>query len=192
MAGFLLAMTIVTDIVLIVIAVRSLQLLGRIRTQFARLQATMVVLLCAAAVIASVQDIGFQATQLGWLSESVGRQFITNVQAALVVGGLLVLAPVLYILRRLTAEFATSEAVADALVNRLPAGLTLESAGLTPREIEVVATIGSGAVADREIAEALTISASTAGTHVRNIMRKTEIKRRSDLALLALELDETD
>ncbi|MDH3754707.1 MAG: LuxR C-terminal-related transcriptional regulator [Acidimicrobiia bacterium] len=188
MPGFLLAMTLVTDAILVMIAVRSLKLMNRIRTRFARLQATMVALLCAAGVVASVQDIGFQATELGWISESVGRHFVGRVQAALVVGGLAVLAPVMWILRKLTAEFAVHEALADSLVNRLPAGLTAESAGLTPREIEVVSAIGDGSVSDREIAEKLTVSPATAATHVRNIMRKTGIKRRGDLALLALEI----
>ncbi|MGI9604097.1 MAG: response regulator transcription factor [Acidimicrobiales bacterium] len=190
MPGFLLAMTLVTDAILLVIAYRALRLTDRIRTRFARLQASIVVLLCVSGVVASVQDIGFQATELGWLSESVGRQFVTNVQAGLVVAGLAVLVPILAVLRRLTTEFAQSEALAEALVGRLPTGVSVESAGLTPREVEVVATIGAGSVSDKEIADQLTISPATAATHVRNIMRKTDIKRRSDLALLALQLEE--
>ena len=59
------------------------------------------------------------------------------------VGGLLVLVPVLWILRKLTAEFATSEAVTQKLVNRLPRGVTVESAGLTPREMEVVDAVAA-------------------------------------------------
>ena len=190
MAGFLLVMTLVTDAIVIGTAVQSFKLRQRIRTRFAHLQASIVILLCAASVVASIQDIGFQATELGWLSESVGKEFVGRIQAILVVGGLFVLAPVLVILRRLTAEFARAEALTDSLVDRLPPGVSIESAGLTQREIEVVAAIGAGRVSDREIADHLTISPATAATHVRNIMRKTGIKRRGDLALLALELDE--
>jgi DNA-binding CsgD family transcriptional regulator len=141
-------------------------------------------------VVASVQDIGFQMTRLGWLSESVGVRFVTSIQALLVIGGFFFLVPVLLILRLLTKEFARVEALSDVLVNRLPPGVTIESAGLTRREIEVVGMVGAGYVSDREIAEQLTVSASTAATHVRNIMRKTGIRRRDDLALLALELSD--
>ena len=190
MAGFLLTLTIVTDIVLIAIAVQSVRLMERIRTRFARLQASMVILLCVTGVIASVQDIGTQATELGWLDEDTGIEFITRIQAVLVVGGLTVLVPVLFILRQLTVEFARSEALTDTLVDRLPVGVSLETAGLTRRETEVVAAVGAGRLSDREIADNLVIAPSTAATHVRNIMKKTGIKRRSDLALLALELDE--
>jgi DNA-binding CsgD family transcriptional regulator len=192
MAGFLLVMTIITDVILIGVGVQAFRMGQRIRTRFARLQSTIVVLLCAAGVISSIQDIGFQMTQLGWLSESVGKQFVGRIQAALVIGGLIVIAPVLVILRKLTAEFAQSESLTDALVNRLPAGLSVETAGLTPREREVVATIGEGNVSDSAIAASLFVSSSTAATHVRNIMKKTGIKRRGDLALLALELDNAD
>jgi len=188
MPAFLLSMTIVTDIIVVLIAVQALRLTRRISTRFARQQATIVVLLCSASVVASVQDIGFQATELGWLSESVGRQFVGSIQAVLVVGGLAVLVPVLAILWRLTTEFAKTEAVTDMLVDRLPPGVTIESAGLTQRETEVVACIGRGLVSDRELADDLVVSPSTAATHVRNIMRKTGIRRRGDLALLALEL----
>lgn len=190
MPGFLLVMIIFTDAILVTIALRALRLVQRIRTRFARLQATMVVLLCIAGVVASVQDIGFQMTRLGWLSDSVGVEFVTRVQAVLVIGSLIVLVPILLILRELTKEFARAEALSDVLVNRLPPGVTLESAGLTKREIEVVAAVGAGHVSDREIADELVVSTSTAATHVRNIMRKTGIRRRGDLALLALEVSE--
>ncbi|MFW2381952.1 MAG: response regulator transcription factor [Acidimicrobiales bacterium] len=189
MAAFLLIMTIVTDIILATIAVNAWLIGKRIKTRFARLQAGVVILLCVAGIVASVQDIGFQATQLGWLSPSVGLQFVREIQAALVVGGLTVIVPILIILRKLTVEFAQAESLTDVLVNRLPEGLTLESAGLTRREIEVVEVIRNGKLSDREIAEELFVSAATAATHVRNIMRKTGIKRRGDLTLLSLELE---
>ena len=190
MAGFLLAMTLITDVVLIAVAVQALLLRRRIRSRFAHLQALIVALLCAAGVISSIQDIGSLTTRLGWSSESIGREFEGRFHAILVIGGLAVIAPILVLLERLTAEFAQTESVTEALVNRLPPGVSVESAGLTPREIEVVAAFGEGKMSDREIADYLFVSSSTAATHVRNIMKKTGIKRRGDLLLLALELAE--
>ena len=186
MPGFLLAMTLVTDVLLVMVAVQAFRMARRIETRFARLQATMVILLCAGGVVASLQDIGVQLTRLGWLNQDVGSWFVGRIHAVLVVGGLFVLVPVLVILRKLTVEFAQAESVTDALVNRLPDGLTMESAGLTPREIEVVTAIAEGKVSDQQLADHLFISASTAATHVRNIMRKTDVKRRTDLTLLAV------
>ena len=186
MPGFLLVMTFVTDVLLVIVAVQAFRMAKRIETRFARLQASIVILLCVAGVIASLQDIGVQATRLGWLTDEVGRWFVGRIHAVLVVGGLFVIVPVLVILRRLTVEFAQTESVTDALTNRLPDGVTMESAGLTPREIEVVTAIAAGKVSDQQLADHLFISASTAATHVRNIMKKTDIRRRTDLTLLAV------
>ncbi|MCH7901687.1 MAG: DNA-binding response regulator, partial [Acidobacteria bacterium] len=44
--------------------------------------------------------------------------------------------------------------------------------------------IAAGQLSDREIADALYISPATAGTHVRNILRKAGLHRRNDLLLL--------
>jgi DNA-binding CsgD family transcriptional regulator len=186
MPGFLLVMTLVTDVILVIVAAQAFRMSRRIETRFARLQATIVILLCVAGVVASLQDIGVLATRLGWVSEEVGSWFVGRVHALIVITGLFVIVPVLVILRKLTVEFAQAESVTDALVNRLPDGVTMESAGLTPREIEVVSAIAAGNVSDQQLADHLFISASTAATHVRNIMKKTDIKRRTDLTLLAV------
>lgn len=186
MPGFLLVMTLVTDVILLIVAAQAFRMSRRIETRFARLQATIVILLCVAGVVASLQDIGVLATRLGWVSEEVGSWFVGRVHALIVITGLFVIVPVLVILRKLTVEFAQAESVTDALVNRLPDGVTMESAGLTPREIEVVSAIAAGNVSDQQLADHLFISASTAATHVRNIMKKTDIKRRTDLTLLAV------
>ena len=55
---------------------------------------------------------------------------------------------------------------------------------LTPRELAVLALLAAGHT-NREIAEALYISASTAGVHVSNMLRKLGAKRRVDAAGIA-------
>jgi DNA-binding CsgD family transcriptional regulator len=49
-----------------------------------------------------------------------------------------------------------------------------------------VQTIAAGYVTDVEIAELRYIAPATAGTHVKNILRKTGMRSRRDLALLVL------
>ena len=56
--------------------------------------------------------------------------------------------------------------------------------GLTEREAQVLALLGSGA-SNREIARRLTISEYTAANHVRAIMAKTGSANRTQAALLA-------
>ena len=55
---------------------------------------------------------------------------------------------------------------------------------LTPRELAVLELLAEGHT-NREIAAALYISASTAGVHVSNILRKLGAKRRVDAAGIA-------
>lgn len=61
---------------------------------------------------------------------------------------------------------------------------TMEAPVLTPRELAVLELLASGHT-NREIAAALFISASTAGVHVSNILRKLGAKRRVDAAGIA-------
>jgi DNA-binding CsgD family transcriptional regulator len=80
----------------------------------------------------------------------------------------------------------SADRIASAVSEHLLGGADLERFDLTPREIEVVQTIAAGYVSDLEIAEFLYIAPATAGTHVKNILRKTGMRSRRDLALLVL------
>jgi DNA-binding NarL/FixJ family response regulator len=63
--------------------------------------------------------------------------------------------------------------------------------GLTPREIEVLRHVANGR-SNREIAEALFISAKTASVHVSNILGKLDVASRGEAAATAHRLGLTD
>ncbi len=56
--------------------------------------------------------------------------------------------------------------------------------GLTQREVEVLRLVAAGKT-DREIGKELSISVSTASTHVRNILNKTNVANRTEAATFA-------
>ena len=58
--------------------------------------------------------------------------------------------------------------------------------GLTPRELEVLALVAEGRT-NREIAQGLFISESTAGVHVSNILGKLGVSTRTEAARVALD-----
>jgi two-component system, NarL family, nitrate/nitrite response regulator NarL len=64
---------------------------------------------------------------------------------------------------------------------------------LTPRELEVLAWIGTG-FSNREIAERLVLSEGTIRAHMRNILGKLRLVNRTQAALYAVqhELHPTD
>ena len=87
-------------------------------------------------------------------------------------------------------ELAMPRAMAGRLVERLASaardrgGLDApELLGLSAREREVLQLLANGHT-DREIAVALTISPRTAETHVAAILRKLEVRNRSEAAML--------
>ena len=87
--------------------------------------------------------------------------------------------------RRFRRDFAASHLAMHTLTSSLPPGVLISDLNLTSREAEVVAVIAGGRLSDQDIASALYISSATAGTHVRNILRKASLRRRTDLLLLA-------
>lgn len=87
-------------------------------------------------------------------------------------------------------ELAMPRAMAARLVQRLADAARIrggldgpEMVRLSGREREVLKLLANGRT-DREIAEALTISPRTAETHVAAILRKLEVRNRSEAAML--------
>jgi DNA-binding NarL/FixJ family response regulator len=58
-------------------------------------------------------------------------------------------------------------------------------AGLTPREVEVLQLLARG-LSNRDIAEKLTISRKTAGSHIEHIYTKTGVRNRAGASLFAM------
>ncbi len=101
----------------------------------------------------------------------------------------------------MTAKQATAELRSDVRAGRLDADavdavLTAAGqshgkrrtgpAGLTPREVEVLILIARGA-SNRQVAQALGITAKTAGTHIERIYAKTGASTRSTTTLFAMQ-----
>ncbi|MGP0221658.1 LuxR C-terminal-related transcriptional regulator [Paenarthrobacter sp. NCHU4564] len=84
------------------------------------------------------------------------------------------------------AEEATAAAIRAQLGAAPPSrlGLDPDVGGLTPRELEVLACVLSGA-SNRDIAHALTISEKTAGRHLANIFTKIGVTSRTAAAAWA-------
>ena len=101
----------------------------------------------------------------------------------------------------MTAKQATAELRGDVRAGRLDADAVdavlaaagqshgkrrTGPAGLTPRELEVLTLIARGA-SSRQVAQALGITAKTAGTHIERIYIKTGASTRSTATLFAMQ-----
>lgn len=140
---------------------------------------------CAAFLLSALTRLALIAVSAEWLSGNVG-DFLES--GWVLVQSICVMALGIgsaYVIIKVGAPMRRAERIAGALVDQLPFSTPIAELGLTKREHEVLEVMLSGIVSDKDIAEALFISPATAGTHVRNILRKTGLKSRRDLALIA-------
>ena len=151
-----------------------------------RLLARALAVVSLAFVLGAATRLAGVAVELGWLPGRVADFIVSDwhlfqslAALALGVGGIAVV-------RRVGKPMRTADRIASAVSEHLLGGADLERFGLTQREMEVVKTIAAGHVSDVEIAEFLYIAPATAGTHVKNILRKTGMRSRRDVALLVL------
>jgi non-specific serine/threonine protein kinase len=93
---------------------------------------------------------------------------------------------------RFDAAFAEGQALTQddavqvALTGSIAARVAESGPALSRREREVVLLLARG-LSNREIADAMVVSQLTAATHVRNILRKLGLDRRTQVATWAAE-----
>ena len=80
------------------------------------------------------------------------------------------------------------EAVLAAVAVKVPSVPPQRPAGLTEREVEVLGLLARGGT-NRQIADALRISAKTVGAHVEHIYTKTGVSSRAAATLFAMQHD---
>jgi DNA-binding CsgD family transcriptional regulator len=137
-----------------------------------------------AFVLASLPRVAMVAIHLGWIPSGLS-EFLES--GWVLVQSVLVLAigvAALVVIGRVGKPLRQADRIVSIISERLLAGASLEDYGFTSREMEVLEVIAEGIITDREISELLYISPATAATHVRNILKKSGVKSRRDLALL--------
>ncbi len=181
----LLILGIVNGLLFAYIGGRSWLLSRRVPAPRARKQGHLLTLVCAAFVVSNILRVGLQLVDVGALPDEARGAVLGTVQLLTSLGALVIVIPALWILRRLTAVFARSDRFVTILTERVRLDASISEAGLTAREVEVLELVADGVISDVDLAESLYISPSTAATHVRNIMKKTGVRRRHELMLLA-------
>lgn len=133
--------------------------------------------------------VAVQAQRIGWLMPNVlvllsdRWQFVQSVVVAIVAAATIVQ------LRRLANRLQRVEAVIGDAVDRM-SSVSLQDLKLTPREQEVLKVIGTNThIDDKSLAAALSISPDTAHTHVSNLLRKTKLRDRRDLIIVAFLIE---
>lgn len=149
-----------------------------------RLLAGAFVIVSIAFVLGAVTRLLGVAVTLGWLDGRVRDILVSewHLLQSLGASGLAILAVVM--IRRHAASLRTADRIASAVSDKLLEGTSLTEFGFTTREVEVLRVISEGHMSDSEIAQILFIAPATAGTHVKNILKKTGVGSRRELYLL--------
>jgi DNA-binding CsgD family transcriptional regulator len=145
-------------------------------------------LLAAAMVAGGLHRVAVQAARVGWLPEErlelLLREWLivkSLAVAAIGIAGFIGM-------RHLARRFSDLEWIVGEVLDRAQ-GVDLDALDLTAREQEVLDVIGtSSRIDDKTLAEKLSVSPGTVHTHVRTLLRKTELRNRRDLAVVAFLL----
>jgi len=144
---------------------------------------SLVVAGCALTVTIA-QRLAAQSLELGALPPSFHWlvtpwwQFVVSITTTvLLIGGV-------WLAIRVIRRLEEAERALSSLVTFLPGEVPVGPEAFTRREREVLQILATGVRSDEEIAAALYISPHTAATHVRNIMKKSNLHNRTELTLL--------
>ena len=133
---------------------------------------------------------GLLAVLVATGAESLERFLVDSLMVFVSASILVVLVGLLWELPGLLVALRRAETALGMMLGSLhPVARSTQNPGLSPREHEVLGVMATGRMSDQEIAEALFISVATAATHVRNILRKTGLHDRRQLALTTLSDD---
>jgi DNA-binding CsgD family transcriptional regulator len=149
-----------------------------------RLLSDMLVLVAVAFVLGAVTRLVSVAVRFGWLDGRVSDFVVSEWHLVQSLGatGLGIFG--FFYVRRHARSLRTADRIASVVSERLLQGSTLTGFGFTSREVEVLRAIAEGHVSDADIAAILFNAPATAATHVRNILKKTGMRSRRELALM--------
>lgn len=180
----------VNTLAFVTIAILSVRAMSQESSNRVRRLWLLVSLVSGALVIGSIQRLVLQATVMGWLPGTDTVSVVEEwqlLQSSIVV--VLAIAAFLTI-RQLASTMAASERIAGSILDRV-GHVDVSTLDLTRRETEVLSAIGSGLLTDSELAEELHISVNTVQTHVKRLLRKTDLNRRQDLMAIAYLVETT-
>lgn len=150
-----------------------------------RTMSALIAAACIAFVLGSIHRAALVADRLGAVPDRYGEFLRFDLQ---LIGSVAALAFGLcgvVMVRRMIVEMRRIDRVVSVLTDRVAVNTSVSELGLTPRELQVLEVIATGALTDEEIACQLYVAPATAKTHVKNILRKGGFHSRRALLLLS-------
>lgn len=155
-----------------------------------RLAAGLAAIAMAGVAVGSASRAFVKTIQQGWVSLSSSSAAVVNVTQITVGLATFITGIAIAVVLRRNKDRLIGVATTLDVVSARSSPINPEKWNLTPRQTEVLVAIVDGAVTNDELAAVLFISKHTAGTHVKQILHKTGVSSRRDLALLAPSLSQ--
>ena len=155
-----------------------------------RLAGGLAAVAMAGVAVGSASRAFVKTIQQGWVSLSSSSAAVVNVTQITVGLATFITGIAIAVVLRRNKDRLIGVATTLDVVSARSSPINPEKWNLTPRQTEVLAAIVDGAVTNDELAAVLFISKHTAGTHVKQILHKTGVSSRRDLALLAPSLSQ--
>jgi DNA-binding CsgD family transcriptional regulator len=137
----------------------------------------------AQRLVAQLLELGALPPAFRWVVAPWWQFVVSLITTVLLLGGV-------WLGLRVVRRLDEAERALSSLVTMLPGELPVGPDTFTNRELEVLGVLATGVRTDDEIAATLFISPHTAATHVRNIMKKSDLHSRYELTLLGRSFTE--
>lgn len=182
----LFGLILLNAVVFLALAVWSARFALREESPRLRLMAGALSVVSTAFVVSAATRAVLVAARQGWIEGTVADFVIADWH--LVQSGFATLLGIagVVLLMKVSESLRASDRIASAVSEHFLEGGSLEQFELTARELEILDGISRGVVTDVEIADEFYIATTTAGTHVKNIMKKTGVKTRRELIFLVV------
>lgn len=180
-----LALVTVNALAFLVLGVLSVRRRRRETITTIRRLWAVVALGCGAVIVGSLQRFALQAVTVGWLPDSIRETVTGEVQLIQSLVVLTLIAVAFFTVTRLSDAMVASDRMTESLLHRVR-HVDLDRLHLTAREREVLTLIGEGTTTDADLAAGLHISKSTVQSHIKHLLRKTGLNRRTDLVAVAV------
>lgn len=154
-----------------------------------RLAGGLAAIAMAGVAVGSASRAFVKTIQQGWISLSSSSGAVVNVTQITVGLATVITGIAIAVVLRRNKDRLIGVATTLDVVSARSSPINPKKWNLTPRQTEVLAAIIDGAVTNEELAAVLFISKHTVGTHVKQILHKTGVSSRRDLALLAPSLN---
>jgi DNA-binding CsgD family transcriptional regulator len=138
---------------------------------------------CTTFLLICLQALLHQAVLIGWLGDDLQEWLFTWGTSVLGAIAFVIAVVCLWLVADVFRRVDRAERLVSVMIKSPIVHVKVSDLGLTARELQVLELMAEGRLSDDEIAEAFFIAPTTAATHVKNILRKANLRNRRDLVL---------